>query len=74
MADDGWEEGVGQLVEDPIDEVVLLALAARRKQVVQLLERRERFLVDRHDPAAGDVDVHLDRLRDPVGVLLTRAR
>ena len=34
----GGEEGVGQLVEDPVDEVVLLTLVGRRKLLVQLFE------------------------------------
>ena len=66
--------GVGQRVEDPVDEVVLGLGALREQRVVEVVEQVALLLADREDEVAGDVDVDLERDRDrrPVGAVDAR--
>ena len=59
---DGGIEGVGQDVEDAVDDVVLGLRVRRVELVVELVQLRAGRAPDGHDERARDVDVDLDRL------------
>ena len=54
---------VGQPVEDPVDEHLLVVRGLLRERLVQVVKRHAVVVADRGDEVPADVDVDLDRLR-----------
>jgi hypothetical protein len=65
-------ERVDELVEDAVDGV-FLGHPGLVQAVVQRFERGERMLADGDHEAAGDVDVQLQRLEEPLVVVVALA-